>query len=254
VSARIATVKKILLIVAGLVLVAVGASFVYATYINKADAPLSQSDVDQRLDATTTTGTGTTGSTTGPTAGSTTGSTTAPTAGNGVDGAWKIGSGSEVGYRVKETINGFATEANGRSTGVTGSLTIVGTSANAADFTVDMTTFSSDQSRRDSQFNNRIMQVAQFPTATFRLTDPIDFGAIPAAGQKVTVKAVGDLTLHGVTRPVAFSLDATFKNGKIGILGRIPILFADYGITNPSFATISTEDNGQLEFVLILTR
>lgn len=235
-------VKKVVFIVIGLALLVVAGSFAYATWFNKADKPLSQTDVNNRLDGTTTTAAGSSPATSvgaNPTS---------------VDGDWKIGTGSEVGYRVNETVNGFDTTANGRTTKIDGSVTIAGTTAGKAAFTVDMTTFTSDQSRRDSQFNGRIMQVDQFPTSTFTLTTPIDFGAIPAAGKTIDVKASGDLTLHGVTRPVTFPLSATFKNGRIGILGKIPVTFADYGIVNPSFATITTEDHGQLEFVLILDK
>ena len=124
----------------------------------------------------------------------------------------------------------------------------------AGEFTVDMSTVSSDEGRRDSQFRGRIMEVDQFPTATFVLTQPIDFVQIPAEGGTVTAQATGDLTLHGVTLEVSFEVKATFKNGRIGVLGQIPVKFEDYSIDNPSFGPVSTEDNGLLEFVLVLDR
>jgi len=132
-----------------------------------------------------------------------------------------------------------------------GALTISGTTATAADFTVDMTTFSSDESRRDGQFNGRIMSVDEFPTAEFHLTSPIDFGSVPAEGTSITATATGDLTLRGVTKSVTFEVTAQVQNGKIGVLGNIPVLFSDYDIPNPSFGTISTQDHGLLEFVLV---
>ena len=70
----------------------------------------------------------------------------------------------------------------------------------------------------------------------------------------MTATATGDLTLHGTTNPVTFEVQGTFKNGLVGVLGQIPVVFADYGIPNPSFATVTTEDHGLLEFVLILER
>ena len=57
---------------------------------------------------------------------------------------------------------------------------------------------------------------------------------MPADGDTVTATATGDLTLHGTTKPVTFDVQATYKNGLIGVLGQIPIVFADYGIPNPS--------------------
>jgi polyisoprenoid-binding protein YceI len=240
---------------AALVLVA---SFVYAKFINKADPAFGQDNVLEKLNATTTTATTATTTiadpsvTTPVTDGVTT--TVADNGAAGVDGTWAIAADSEVGYRVDESINGFATTANGRTNAVTGSIAIAGTTAQTGDFTVDMTTFKSDESRRDGQFNGRIMAVDQFPTATFVLTAPIDFGKIPADGETISTTASGDLTLHGTTKPVTFDLQATFKNNRIGVLGKIPVVFADYGIPNPSRATIATEDHGLLEFVLIFDK
>lgn len=237
--------------IVGVVIAVLAASFIYAKVINKADKALDQSTIDSLLAATTTS---TAPATSAP--GSTSPATTAPATSApaaGADGTWTAAADSILGYRVKESINGFDTEANGRTSAVTGSLTIAGTSATAAQFTVDMTTFKSDEGRRDGQFNGRIMAVDQFPTATFVLTQPIDFGAVPADGS-ITTNATGDLTLRGVTKSVTFELSATYRNGRIAVLGNIPVVFADYGIPNPSIATIVTEDNGLLEFALVFDR
>lgn len=233
-------------IVIGLVVVVVGvlaASFIYAKVINKSDKAFGTTDLNGKLNGTTTT---IADSTPGTDAG--TGAAVAP------DGTWKIVAESEVGYRVKESINGFATTANGRTNSITGSFVIAGTKVTSGDWTVDMTTFHSNDSRRDGQFNGRIMAVDQFPTSTFKLTAPIDFGTVPTGGAIATAKATGDLTLHGVTKSVTFDLQATFKNGRVGVLGQIPVTFADYSIPNPSRATITTEDHGLLEFVLIFDK
>jgi len=59
-----------------------------------------------------------------------------------------------------------------------------------------MATVTSDQSRRDDAFSGRIMETSIYPTATFTLTDPIDFGSTPAAGAQGTLQAKGELTLQ----------------------------------------------------------
>ena len=83
---------------------------------------------------------------------------------------------------------------------------------------------------------------------------PIDFQQLPTDGSTITATATGDLTLRGTTNSVTFEVEATFQNGRVGVLGKIPVVFADYGIPNPSFATIATEDNGLLEFILAFDR
>ena len=164
---------------------------------------------------------------------------------------WTVTDPSTVGYRVTEVLFGVDTEGVGRTNQVTGSLVFEGTTVTAAEFTVDVGSIESDESRRDSQFRGRIMTVDEFPTATFVLTEPIEVGTEPVDGASAIVTATGDLTLRGVTNEVTFEIDASVQNGRIGVLGAIPVVFADYGIANPSNAGVTTEDNGLLEFVLV---
>ena len=165
--------------------------------------------------------------------------------------SWTATDGSQVGYRVEEILFGVDTTAVGRTDQVTGSLTIAGTQVTAVDFEVDVASIASDEGRRDEQFRGRIMSADEFPTATFVLTEPIELGAEPADGVEVNATATGELTLRGSTQPVTFDVVARQENGLIGVQGSIPVLFADYGIANPSFGGITTEDNGLVEFILV---
>lgn len=161
-----------------------------------------------------------------------------------------------VGYRVQEELAGVgAKTAFGRTPDVTGSLTIDGTTATAAEFTADLSTLVSDDSRRDGQLRNQALETAEFPTATFRLTEPIDFGEIPTDESTVSVDATGDLTLHGVTRSVTIPLDAKLVDDTIVVTGLYDLTFADFDIAQPSSAIVlSVEDRGQMEFQLFFTR
>jgi polyisoprenoid-binding protein YceI len=161
---------------------------------------------------------------------------------------------SEFGYRVDEVLAGVNSTAVGRGNDITGLLTIDGTTATGIEVAIDVATISSDDGRRDGRFRGQIMETDQFPTATFSLTSPTDFGAIPDEGEQVTATATGDLTLHGVTREVTFELTAEATADRIGVLGSIPVLFADHDIDNPSFGSVKTEDDGLLEFVLVFER
>ena len=242
--------KKLVTAVIAIVVVVIAGSFIYANFINKAADEFVTGDVKDLLNATTTIAPDQPVTTEAPKVET----TVAGAVVDGVEGEWVIADGSEVGYRVDESINGFDTTANGRTQAVTGTFTIGATTVTAGDFTVDMTTFKSDESRRDGQFDGRIMDVANFPASTFVLTAPIDFQQVPTDGTTITASATGDLTLRGTTKSVTFDVEATFANGRVGVLGKIPVLFSDFGIPNPSVATISTEDNGILEFVLVFDR
>ncbi len=67
-------------------------------------------------------------------------------------------------------------------------------------------------------------------------------------------QGTGELTLRGTTKTVTVELDATRSGERIHVSGSIPITFADWGIPNPSFGPASTEDHGELEFLLVFAR
>ncbi len=71
--------------------------------------------------------------------------TTAPAVIAPLAGTWTVGTGSTAGYRVDEVLFGQSTTAVGRTKEVTGSMTITGTTVTAANFSVDMTTITSDR-------------------------------------------------------------------------------------------------------------
>jgi polyisoprenoid-binding protein YceI len=239
----------------GAVVLFFGAILLYAKVLNDSPDEFDEGDLDAALSAeasdtstaeVTVTTTGTTVETTAS-APPATGETTGTTAGT----AWVATDQSQVGYRVEEILFGIDTTAVGRSNQVTGTLTIDGTTVTSTEFSVDVATITSDESRRDNQFKGRIMSADEFPTATFTLTQPIELGSEPADGASVTTTATGDLTLRGVTNSVTFEVTAKQENGLIGVQGSIPVVFADYDISNPSTGGITTEDNGLVEFVLV---
>ena len=171
-----------------------------------------------------------------------------------VSGRWTVGPGSEAGYRVNEVLFGQSNTAVGRTSAVTGVLTIAANQVTATSITVDLTKVTSDQSRRDGQFQGRIMDTAHFPTAVFSLTGPIRLGPIPPVGVTVTERAAGALQLRGTTRPIAVALAARRGASSVEVSGSIPIQFSDWGIPNPTFGPATTEDHGIIEFLVTFSK
>lgn len=170
-----------------------------------------------------------------------------------VAGTWTVTSGSVVGYRVNETLIGQKNTAVGRTSGVNGTVVIKGDSVTAATFSAQMASVKSDESQRDGQFRNRIMDVSRYPSATFKLTHDIALGSIPTAGVIRSYPAEGELTLRGQTRPVSFTISAERVGSLIELQGDIAITFANWDIPNPSFGSfVTTADQGTLEFLLHL--
>ena len=177
------------------------------------------------------------------------------TVGASLDGVWAVGPGSIVGYRVQETLIGQHATAVGRTRRISGSITISGTAVTKGSFTVDMASVVSDQSERNAQFDGRIMDVSKYPTSALVLTSPIRLGTVPADGTVKRFAATGNLTMHGVTRPVTFTVSAERRGSTIYVLTDVPIVFADWNISNPSIGGfVTTQSSGILEVLLHLTQ
>ena len=224
-------IRKVVAALIVLVLLAVAGPWVYINLI-KEDAP----DALSLEPAVTTTA----------------GEVQQPT--NATDGEWAVVSDSVVGYRVKEILFGQDTEGVGRTSAVTGSLIITNNEVTSAEFSVDMTSLISDSSRRDRQVNNRILDTATYPTATFALNDPIVLTPEALAGSDLTVNTTGTLTLRGVTKDIPVTLVARLVDNVIEVNGTIEIVFAEWQIPDPSVTAIVVEDRGLLEFLIRFSR
>lgn len=239
--------NKIVAAVVAVLLVTVAGPWVYLNVIQE-DAPDKPSVDDISVSGESSTSTTASAGTTAPT-----GSTADPST---IDGTWTVQQGEDVfaGYRAKEVLFGQDAEAVGRTPDVTGTLTASGTTISAVDISVDMTTIESSESRRDGQFHGRIMSTSQFPTATFRLTEPIELGSLPAEGAKVQVEATGELTLRGVTRTVTVEIEAKRQSGTLVVSGSAPIDFDDFDIPDASGGPASVGRSGSFELLLVFAR
>jgi polyisoprenoid-binding protein YceI len=180
-----------------------------------------------------------------------------------VEGTWSIdrtitnlqGTGSFTGFRIDEVLAGVGSAtAVGRTSAVEGTLTVHGTTLTAARVNANLTGITTDDARRDSAVQ-RALDTSRFPNATFVLTTPVDVGAVPAEGRRITVAATGDLTIHGVTREVALDLEVQLQSGVLVVVGSTGVVLSDYGVTAPSAPmVVGVDDHAILELQLYFTR
>jgi polyisoprenoid-binding protein YceI len=158
--------------------------------------------------------------------------------------------GSFVGYRVSERYLGVGVRtAVGRTSAVTGSVTVDGDRVRAAALRADMRTVTSDQARRDDTLRFRAIETDRYPSASFALAGPF---AVSATRRRVS----GTLTLHGRRAPIAVTVRGQRLAGeRLELVGSAPIRFATFAIEPPSVAGVVTvADHGVLEFRLVLAR
>jgi polyisoprenoid-binding protein YceI len=167
----------------------------------------------------------------------------------GLDGTWKVGSGSQAGYRVNQNLAGQTATTVGRTQAVTGSATVSGGQLTAGTITVNLAKLVTNEAERDEHVREGILETDQYPTAVFTLTQPAPLGAI-TPGQATQVPATGNLTIHGVTKPAVVNLAVRQTGATLSVQGTTSITLAAYGVEPPT--TIAP--TGQIEFLLQLSQ
>ena len=164
--------------------------------------------------------------------------------------------GSSASYRVTEQLAGvdFPNDAVGTTTKVNGFLAIQpdGSVAPGSKLVIDLSSMASDQNMRDGYIRNRTLETAKFPDAVFVPTEVKGVPKmVPSTGQ-LGVSLTGNLTIHGVTKPVTFRGIATIDPRSATVAGRAltTITFSDFGLTKPTLARLmSVEDKITIELV-----
>ena len=187
------------------------------------------------------------------------------TAAGGVDGTWVVdtetgefdyesATGTFVGFRIEEELASIgSTTAVGRTGDVTGSMVIDGTTVTEASFEIDVSTITTNESRRDENASPLWRPASSHGDLHLGRTDRAR-GRGPG-GEAVSATAVGDLTIHGVTQRVEFPLEAQLVQDTVVVVGSLDITFADYGVEVPDAQIVlSVEDHGILELQLLLTK
>jgi len=116
---------------------------------------------------------------------------------------------------------------------------------------IDLTSFQSDQSRRDRAVQ-RIF--ADNPIATLVVTD---FGGLPSTyqdGTDLTRQVTGEMTIRGVSHPLAFEVVARLEGNTLSLTGETDFRFQDFEIEVPNVVgSIAVDDDIHIE-VLIIAR
>jgi len=164
------------------------------------------------------------------------------------------GAGSWVGYRIDEELSGIgAYTAVGRSPRVEGEIVIDGAQVLSAVLRADLQGLISTppNANRDA----RVRPIFADRPVTFTLTAPVDFGGVPADGQRVAVSARGVLRIGEVERDVVIELSADVTGSRLVVTGSTIITLADFGVSVPSAPVVlSVSDEATIELQLFLTR
>jgi polyisoprenoid-binding protein YceI len=169
-----------------------------------------------------------------------------------------VASGTVASYHVQEQFVGidFPSMAVGTTSDVMGTLVLNpdgSVNSKESKLTVDLRTLKSDQPKRDHYIQVNTLQTAKYPMAVFvpqtikGIPNPM-----PERGQ-AGFFLTGDLTIHGVTKPVTWKGIVTFD----GDSGRAAtnFNFANFDMTQPKIGRLlRVGDNIELDIVFKFKR
>lgn len=141
-------------------------------------------------------------------------------------------------WTVPETLQGLAVVAVGRSDELTGTITPGG----GFEFEIDLTTFTSDQPRRDAFVRDMFASapIATFSSDTFDLPDAPD-------GEVVTMQVPGTMIVNGTPRQVVWEVEARKDGAVLSVTGELDITLTEFGLTPPRLGFVQVEDEARLE-------
>lgn len=171
-----------------------------------------------------------------------------------LSGTWQVAAGSKAGFRVQETALGASNYAGGITKAVTGTIVISRDSVTAATLRVNLAAIKVG-GQTQPQFVASLA-TRRYPIAVFTLTRPAPLRSAFVHGRTVTMSAIGELTMHGSTRPVTVTLTARRDGRELQAAGAIPVTFAPWHIAQPTgFGFLgSLASHGTAEFLVILDR
>ena len=163
--------------------------------------------------------------------------------------------GNEARFRVREQLAGFdlPNDAVGKTSQITGAI-VIGADGKivreGSSFTVELTALVSDNERRDNYVRRNTLKTDSFPRAVFVPTSAKGLPAVLPATGETSFELVGDLTIHGVTKPATWQVKATRgASGAVTGTATTSFPFAEFAMTMPKVARVlSVDDKITLEY------
>lgn len=176
-----------------------------------------------------------------------------------VDGEWQVAHGvgtnsTSVGFTFFEILPSDRRQTSGSTQAVEGYATVEAGTLQSGEIVVDMTQLSTDNERRDINVRNKILHTKQYPTATFRITEPADVSQLPGNGTPGKVTLSGEMEIRGEVRPLSHEFDVLRDADRLIVAGDVLIDRNEYGVESPDFVAAKIDDTGELNIRVALEK
>lgn len=105
----------------------------------------------------------------------------------------------------------------------------------------------------EEHFNENYIESHQYPKTSFR-GSILNFDSNALSNQPRTVQLTGELSMHGVTKPISVSATITQSDEQITLTSSFSVKTSDFGIEIPSLVRKQIDENVQVEVSLPLQR
>jgi polyisoprenoid-binding protein YceI len=160
---------------------------------------------------------------------------------------------SEAAYLVSEEFFSGAvqqlgqvlglTDTVGRTREIEGEFALDFTAVNplvSGEFTVDLRTLVSNESRRDNRIRSEWLESNRYPMAEFVATAVENFPANYREGQTATFQLLGNMTIREISQPVIFDVTAALSGNTIAGTATADMRMTDFGFNPPAMANLFT--------------
>jgi polyisoprenoid-binding protein YceI len=183
------------------------------------------------------------------------------TAGSGLTGSWKVASGSQAGYRVREKLAFLPAQSDavGRTSQISGGATFSESNSTvtiaAASFDVSVDTLKSDRSMRDEKLHEIGLESNRYPTATFALSTPVTISASALKGSVAHVSVTGTFVIHGTSKKETIPVEMSLSGSMFEAAGSLTFPWSAFGMTAPSIGGfVNVTEKATMEFDLRMQR
>ncbi len=155
---------------------------------------------------------------------------------------------SKATYEINEKLQGKPVHVVGTTQAITGTASVdltMPAKIQIGQIKLDATTFKTDIAKRDENVKEMVLK-SDKPQYQYITFTPTSISGVPAnveKGKDIPVTIVGDMTILGVTKSVAFTGTVNVgADNSLTVKAKTKLTYGDFGVTIPNFSFLSDID------------
>jgi polyisoprenoid-binding protein YceI len=157
---------------------------------------------------------------------------------------------SQLAWELPATLH----TVHGRAPGLSGTIDAVagpnGEWTVHARIVVEAAAMVTGNEKRDRNMREKVLETDRFPEIVFEARRVRADLSRFRVGERFTVEASGDLTVHGRALPIQLPVDVSVSADRVTLQGSFPLAWKSYGLNDPSFGVVTVREPMRVVFRL----